>query len=229
MKIQRKHYKSVIKSIDETQGVVIIAANAFNNVDAQNDISVPGSFAKTIENIKNIYWYKNHNTDETLGIVKRLWEDDLFLNAELKFNLDKSISKNMYSDYKFFEEHNNEIKHSVGVTPVADKVEFRDDIRLVKEWKLWEVSSLTKWPANDLAGTHAVKTMEDIENIEQYFDWMSEKGLHTDEFIRQTEQLIKTLKETQSQSIESVVVPLEIKDEPSTDTRKRKDFLINLI
>ena len=37
--------------------------------------------------------------------------------------------------------------------------------RIVKEWKLWEVSSLTKWPANELAGTHAVKTMEDMKNL----------------------------------------------------------------
>ena len=231
-----KQYKSRIKSIDETKGVVVVAANAFNNIDAQNDISVPGSFSKTIENIKNIYWYKNHDTNETLGVITRLWEDDLFLNAEMKFNLDKEISKNMYSDYRFFQEHANEIKHSVGVSAIPDKVEFRDDIRLVKEWKLWEVSSLTKWPANELAGTHAVKTIEDMENIQMYFDWMSSKGLHTDEFIRQTENLLETLKEKtfkpkgilinpedidkelQLQIIEPPVKALEIKKEPDFST-----------
>ena len=203
----RKQYRSVIKSIDETKGVVVIAANAFNNVDTQGDVSVPGSFSKTIENIKNIYWYKNHNTDETLGIIQRLWEDDLFLNAEMKFNLDKEISRNMYSDYRFFQEHNNEIKHSVGVSAIPDKIEYRDEIRLVKEWRLWEISSLTRWPANDLAGTHEVKTIEDVKNIQEYFDWMSEKGLHTDEFIRQTEDLLKRLKEPSKKALKNKTEP----------------------
>lgn len=215
--IQRKQYKSTIKSIDDKKGIVVVAANAFNNVDSQKDISAPGSFAKTIENIKNIYWYKNHDTYETLGIINKLWEDDLFLNAELKFNLDKDISKNMYSDYKFFQDHDNEIKHSVGVTAMMDKVEWQEDIRLVKEWKLWEISSLTMWPANELAGTHAVKSIQDIETIQKYYEWMSSKGLHTDEFIRQTETLLIKLK-SQSQNIEPVIKPLESKKEPDFST-----------
>ena len=212
---QQKQYRTTIKSIDETRGYVVVAANAFNNVDSQGDVSANGSFKKTIENIKNIYWYKNHNPNETLGIITRLWEDDLFLNAEMKFNLDKEISRNMYSDYRFFQENNNEIKHSVGVTAIPDKIDYKDDVRIVKEWKLWELSSLTKWPSNELAGTHLVKSMNDIENLKQYFEWMSENGMHTDEFIRQTEDILKELKQK------------EIKEEPLTEaleTPKEPDY-----
>ena len=217
--LQHKQLKSRIKSIDETKGVVVVAANAFNNVDSQGDVSMPGSFAKTIENIKNIYWYKNHDTDETLGIIQRLWEDDSFLNAEMKFNLDKEMSRNMYSDYRFFQEHNNEIKHSVGVSVIPDKVEYLNEIRQVKEWKLWEISSLTKWPANALAGTHEVKTMQDVTNLQQYYDWMSSKGLHTDEFILQAETLLKELRdELQLQIIKPVIEPLKTKEEPDFST-----------
>lgn len=212
---QIKQYRSVIKGIDETKGVVIIAANAFNNVDSQGDVSMPGSFAKTIENIKNIYWYKNHNDNETLGVIQRLWEDDLYLNAELHFNLEKEFSRNMYSDYKFFKEKNNEIKHSVGVSVISDKVEYLNEIRQVKEWKLWEISSLTKWPANELAGTHEVKSLEHLKTIKEYYEWMSNKGLHTDVFIRQTEDL---LKELQLQQIEPVIEPLKNTKEPELST-----------
>lgn len=211
----QKQYRSIIKGIDETKGVVVVAANAFNNVDSQGDVSMPGSFAKTIENIKNIYWYKNHDTSETLGIVQRLWEDDKFLNAELKFNLDKEISRNMYSDYKFFQEHNNEIKHSVGVSAIPDKIEYLDEIRQVKEWKLWEISSLTNWPANKLAGTHEVKSLDQLHSLEKYYEWITNKGIHTDDFILQMESLLKKL---QLQTIEPSSETLEIKKEPDTST-----------
>jgi len=210
---QIKQLRSVIKGIDETKGVVIIAANAFNNIDSQGDVSLPGSFKKTIENIKNIYWYKNHDTHETLGMVVNLWEDPHFLNAELKFNLDKEISRNMYSDYKFFQEHNNEIKHSVGVSAIQRDVE--DNVKYVKEWKLWEISSLTQWPANELAGTHEVKSLEQIENLERYYEWMSKKGMHTDDFILQMESLLKKL---QLQSIEPSNDTQIIKQEPDNST-----------
>jgi hypothetical protein len=188
---QVKTYKSVVKELNKNEGIVIIAANAFNNIDSQGDVSLKGSFKKTIENIKNIYWYKNHDTYETLGIVKKLWEDDYFLNAELKFNLDKEISRNMYSDYQFFQENGSQVKHSVGVSAVQKEV--KDNIMYVKEWKLWEISSLTQWPSNDLAGTHAVKSIEGLKNLEDYYNWMSKKGMHTDDFIRQTENLLKKL------------------------------------
>lgn len=182
-----KDYRSTVKDVND-KGIVVVAANAFNNVDSQQDISLPGSFNKTIENIKNIYWYKNHNTDETLGIISKLWEDDLFLNAEMKFNLDKEISRNMYSDYKFFSENKNTVKHSVGVSYVKDKYEVKDDITYVKEWKLWEISSLTKWPANENTPTHSIKSLED------YYTWCSKEGIHTDDFIIQLEQLLNILK-----------------------------------
>jgi len=198
----KKEYKSIIKDIDD-KGVVIIAANAFNNIDKQNDVSLPGSFKRTIANLKNIYWYKNHDNNETLGIIQKLWEDDQFLIGKHKFNLEKEISRNMYSDYKFFVENNSTIKHSVGVSTTSDKIEIKDGIRYVKEWRLYEVSSLTKQPANDLAVTIAVKNEDfdyktKFEEMKNYFEWIAKKGLHTEEFIRTKEnelnQLINIIK-----------------------------------
>lgn len=185
-----KKYRSNVKDITKS-GTVVVAANAFNNVDSQGDVSLPGSFKKTIENIKSIYWYKNHNTDETLGIIKNLWEDDNYLNAEMNFNLEKEISRNMYSDYKFFAENERTVKHSVGVSTFKDKFEIKEDVRYVKEWKLWEISSLTKWAANDNTPTHLVKDFD----INEYYTWMCKEGMHTDNFIKQIENLLKEIKE----------------------------------
>jgi hypothetical protein len=110
----------------------------------------------------------------------------------------------------------------VGVSAIPDKVEFRDEVRIVKEWKLWEISSLTKWPANDLAGTHEIKTIEDIKNIQEYYDWMSEKGLHTDEFILQIENLLKKLKQ------EPPVKALKKEEEPEVSTLNYNYLIQNL-
>jgi len=194
---QNKTYKSLIQDIDE-KGIVIVAVNAFGNVDAQKDRSLKGSFDKTIrENIENIYWYKNHDDNEEPGIIKRLFTDDRYLMAELKFNLDKEFSRNLYSDYRFKQEHGKTVRHSIGVSAIQHK--DNNGIRDVQEWKLWEVSSLTKWPANFETPTLSVKNMSSIDNImddlETYLNWIVEKGLHTDEFIKGFEKIYTGLRD----------------------------------
>lgn len=193
-----KIYKSAIKELDE-KGMALVAVNAFGNVDQQKDRSLSGSFDKTIrENIDNIYWYKNHDTNENPGIIKSLFPDERYLMAELKFNLDKEFSRNLYSDYKFFMENGKTLKHSIGVSAI----QYKDNkgIRDVSEWKLFEVSSLTKWPANEDTPTLAIKSLEEnsfseyMDELEKYVKWIVEKGLHTDEFIKEFEQKYTGLK-----------------------------------
>lgn len=183
--IIQKIYKSSVNDIND-KGEVIIAINAIGNVDNQKDRSLPGSFNKTLtEGINNIYWYKNHNSDEVLGVPLRIWEENNYVNAHAKFNLDKQFSRDMYADYKFFQEHGKSIKHSVGVSAINFKMD--KDIRNVSEWKLWEFSSLTKWPANEDTPTHSIKS-DYIDELDLYLDWIKTKGIHTDEYI---ERIIK--------------------------------------
>lgn len=193
---QTKIFKSQISDLNES-GIVIVAVNAFGNVDSQKDRSLHGSFDKTIkENLENIYWYKNHDDNEEPGIIKRLFTDDRYLMAELKFNLDKEFSRNLYSDYKFKQENGKTVRHSIGVSAIQAK--DNNGIRDVMEWKLWEVSSLTKWPANFDTPTLAVKSMKNVsailDELETYVNWIKEKGLHTDEFIRGFEKIYAGLK-----------------------------------
>jgi phage head maturation protease len=223
--MEHKIYKSIVEETN-TKGEVIIAINAIGNIDKQNDRSMSGSFNKTIsEGLKNIFWYKNHDSNEVLGVPKRLWEDNIYLNAQAKFNLDKEFSRNMYSDYKFFQENGQTIKHSVGVTAI--KFDMNKDIRDVKEWKLWEFSSLTKWPANDETPTHSIKSFDEIElneilkNIETYLTWISQKGIHTDEHILQVEKF--------DQQIKTIISGLPLKAQAETEPLKalNLDYLIN--
>jgi hypothetical protein len=195
---QHKIFKSAIQDIT-SKGEVIVAVNAFGNVDAQKDRSLKGSFDKTIkENIDNIYWYKNHDDNEEPGIIKRLYTSDSFLEAELKFNLEKEFSRNLYSDYQFKQANNKTVRHSIGVTAIQAK--DNAGIRDVMEWKLWEVSSLTKWPANFETPTLSIKslnqnTSELLDELEIYVNWIKEKGLHTDEFIQGFEKIYTGLRQ----------------------------------
>ena len=45
---QRLLYKTKANDLDEVKGIVKVAVNGIGVVDSQNDISMPGSFTKTI-------------------------------------------------------------------------------------------------------------------------------------------------------------------------------------
>jgi hypothetical protein len=52
-----KAYKSKVEDVDN-KGRVIVAANALGNVDNMKDMSMEGSFTKTLnENFKRVRWF----------------------------------------------------------------------------------------------------------------------------------------------------------------------------
>ena len=66
---QRLLYKTKANDLDETRGIVTVAVNGIGIVDSQNDISMPGSFNKTLkENITRMKWFLNHDTTQLLGV-----------------------------------------------------------------------------------------------------------------------------------------------------------------
>ena len=82
-------------------------------------------------------------------------------------------------------EAGKQMEHSVGVNAIKYELDNENSVRKVSEWKLWEVSTLTAWGANDRALSVSVKelknaTREDIEreiifckgllNIQSYSD-----------------------------------------------------------
>lgn len=162
-----------IKAIDE-KGIVSFYANAFNNMDSMRDISLPGSFSKTIkENAARIRHFKYHDHRQMPGVIVDLKEDDYGLLVTSKLILDTQLGKETYEEYKAMFEAGKQMEHSVGVNAIKYDVTDPDDwekrVRKVSEWKLWEVSTLTAWGANDRALAVSIKnlegaTREEIEN-----------------------------------------------------------------
>jgi len=170
-----KEYKSCnyeIKSLDE-KGIVQFYANVFGNVDTDGDRSLSGSFAKTIkENGNRIRHYKMHDRNRMPGVVIDLKEDPIGLLVTSQLIMGTQLGRETYEEYKAIAAAGKQMEHSAGLNPIQYNIIGKDtvasEIREVSEWKLWEVSTLTAWGANDKALTVSLKelegaTREDIE------------------------------------------------------------------
>lgn len=143
---QRLLYKTKANDLDEVKGIVTVAVNGIGVVDSQNDISMPGSFTKTLkENIARMKWFLNHDVTQLLGVPLEGEEKDGNLVMTGQLNLAKQIGRDTLEDYKLFAAAGRTLEHSIGVQAIK-----RDekDHRKVLEWKMWEYSTLTNWGSN---------------------------------------------------------------------------------
>ena len=128
-----------IKDLDETQGVVKAYANTYNFKDADGDISAFGSFDKTVaENFKRIRVLKDHNPREMIGVPLSIDTKDPYgLLTETKFNLNKPLAKDMFTDVKLMTESNMSAELSIGYKVMQRDVKNKN---IITEYKLMEYS-----------------------------------------------------------------------------------------
>lgn len=189
---QYKDYVSSVKDIDE-KGIVIVAANAIGNVDSDKDMSIDGSFDKTLsEGFKRLKWFLNHDRNLLLGVPIEGKQSGKYLEMKGQLNLKKQIAKDTYEDYKLYAEHGKTLEHSIGVEAV--KWEQQGDTRMVKEWKLWEYSTLTSWGANEDTPMLGIKSADSIIEAIDWLNVMLKKGNYSDEKFLQIEEKINSLK-----------------------------------
>jgi HK97 family phage prohead protease len=157
-----KAQSTQIKDLDE--GVVTAYANYYNNEDSDGDISMPGSFKRTVDHqAKKIRVFKDHDRYTVLGVpIEMDANDPNGLLTRTKFNMEKEVSRDMFTDIKLMMEHGQDADLSVGVIPVK-----RDDQdrRKVTEWKLKEYSFLSSWGANEMATVQMIKSGKPLEEI----------------------------------------------------------------
>ena len=205
-----KNFKSEIKDLNEAKGIAVVYANSFNRLDSDEDISGKGSFAKTLkENVLSSKWFLNHNRNILLGVplIEGSKEDDFGLLAVNQFNMEKEISRDTFFDYKLFAEHGRTLEHSIGYDVIK-----RDekDKRIITEYKLWEISTLTHWGANSDTPLVDLKEYKEIKNIIDHLELMFKYNF-SDERLKRAEKLINELR------------TLEMK-EPSKDTPNLEPF-----
>jgi len=189
MDIKQLSYE--IKDMDEATGVVKAYANAYNFKDSDGDISAYGSFDKTVaENFKRIRVLKDHNPREMIGVPLLIDTKDAYgLLTTTKFNMNKPLGKDMYTDVKLMHDSGLNAELSIGYKVMQRDQKNRD---IITEYKLMEYSFLSSWAANELS------TVQDIKSIKSHYGIMEliEKSYnldYSDERLRQIENLLKAL------------------------------------
>jgi len=194
-----------IKDID-SKGVVTFYWNAFGNEDSDGDITQPSTVAKTInEGIKRVKHFKNHNYTLVPGVIKELGSDSFGAWARSQLILDTMIGKETYAEYKA----GAITEHSFGFDET--KAREKDNPKVIQEVKLWEVSSLTHWGANENAVTIDVKSREELITELDKLTRLT-KGDFSDEYLKELEQKIEII----LKHLKSLTEPDSTDEPPST-------------
>lgn len=163
MEKQIKILDCKVADIDGKKRMVKAYYSAFGNVDSHGDIIERGAGRKTIkengpEGKDIIRHFLNHSFKAnqevlTIGKIKEIGEDDhgnYFWSKIARTALGEDIYK-MYEDGMI----NN---HSFGFIPIKQRV--IDGINHIYEYKMFEISTVTTWSANEKTPTIEVKEGE---------------------------------------------------------------------
>jgi HK97 family phage prohead protease len=164
--MEYKKLTTEVKDLDEKKGIIKAYANVYLNADSDNDISMPGSFTKTVsENRKRIRVLKDHNTTISLGVPLEIDTNDAYgLGTTTQFNLQKEVSRDMFTDIILLKEHDLHAELSIGYGKT--KRDTKDARKITEYGWLGEYSFLSSWAANELA------IVGDIKSIKSHYGVM---------------------------------------------------------
>lgn len=200
-----------LKDLDDTKGVIVAYANAYNYKDSDGDISAFGSFDKTVnENFKRIRVLKDHNPREMIGVPLNIDTKDTYgLLTTSQFNMSKPLAKDTFTDVKLMHDNGLNAELSIGYQVVQRD---KKNKAIITEYKLMEYSFLSSWAANELS------TVQDIKNIKSTYGILEliEKSYnldYSDERLRQIETILKAL-------TNEPIEPITPNDKPLIDAFK---------
>lgn len=157
--MEKASFNLKVKAIDETGKFTGIGA-VYNNVDLGGDKILPGAFTKTLEAGKELPLLWQHNPDDPIGSVK-VTDTPQGLMVEGQLELEDPTAQKAYTFLK-----KGIIKGlSIGYDTV--KAAFVDEVRELRELKLWELSVVT-FPMNQSAMVTGVKAMSDDDRSKHF-------------------------------------------------------------
>lgn len=213
---QYKDLTTTVKDLD-SKGRILVAANALGNVDADKDISMEGSFNKTLkDNFARLKWFLNHDKTQLVGVPIEGKEKYPYLEMLGQVNLNKQLGRDVYEDYKLYAEYGKSLEHSVGVEAI--KKAEKDGVRRVHEWKLWEYSTLTSWGANDQTPMLGIKSLEDLGGAIDWLELKMRKGNFSDEKFVQIEKHLSLLRSLCTEPGASLEDDITQKAKPKDDS-----------
>ena len=196
---------SEFRDIDEASGIIKGYANVYNVKDSDGDISLPGSFSKTVaERAKKIKIFKNH-TPQLVGVPLELDIADPYgLGLTAKMLMDTDAGRDAFHEVKFLHENGFESGLSIGGWVMKRNEKNKAE---VQEYKLKEISVLTtEEPANGLSLIDTVKSVNSLSEPTQEEFWrIIEKAYNvrfSDNILKSLEQFL-TLKDNEPDQLDA--------------------------
>ena len=197
-----------LKELDEAQGIVMAYANAYNNEDSDKDISAFGSFEKTVkENFKRIRVLKDHDPKMMIGVPLMIDTDDTYgLMTTTKFNMDKQMGRDMFTDVKLMYDNGLNAELSIGYNVMQRD---QKNTNIITEYKLREYSFLSSWAANELSTVQGMKSIKSTYGILELIE-KSYNLDYSDQRLKQIETLLKALTDKPLEPNTLIIEPLAL-------------------
>lgn len=157
--------------VDDDSRTIEGWASVFDNVDAGNDIVLPGAFAKTLARRKagdKVVMLWQHNTREPVGVWHDLKEIDKGLYGKGEI-FDTTLGNDAYKLLK-----GGAVKGlSIGYATKQYEIDQKKNVRKLIELDLYEVSLVT-FPMNDKARVTRVKSLP--RTLREFEEFLREAG-----------------------------------------------------
>lgn len=205
-----------VKDIDMKSGTFIQAYTRYDVRDSDNDYGRKGMFTKTWkENFARIRHLVNHDTDWAVGEPQKFYDDNEFayMQSQIGSHTDGEDFKKMV-DSKLIKEA------SYGYTVIKSN-KLKDGSQELLEVKLWEVSSLLGWGANEF--TPVITLVKGRDKAAMFDDYLERlvtlesfcyKSTASDKLLQQLElerdqikSFLKTLITTGTEAVHETLQP----------------------
>lgn len=197
-----------VKDIDTKSGTFVQAYTRYDVKDSDGDYGRKGMFTKTwAENFKRIRHLLNHDTDRPVGEPQKFYDDNeyAYMQSQIgKHDLGSDFIKMVDSGL---------IKEASYGYSIIKANKLKDGSQEILEVKLWEVSSLTGWGANEFTPVIALqKGMDKQSLIKKHLDHYAA----LDSFCRSSDATDFTLQqlEIEKKHVENFLTQLSTVAEP---------------
>ena len=215
-------YKSIlngsVEDVDVKKRIVTGYLSSFDTKDYDNDVIVKGAYSKSINERKNnIFFLNQHDWKQPHGKFNVLTED----SKGLYFESTPFVDGVSYSEDTLKLYDAGIIKeHSVGFNVVKSDFDTKDNVRVIKEIKLYEGSNVTLGANSNTPFTGMKSmTLQDVNDQYKLITKAFRNGTFTDETFSLLEVALKQL---QMQSYELGKKSL-IVDEPIVITQSNDE------
>lgn len=163
MALKHKDFAFEIKAVAET-GVFSGYGSVYGVTDEGDDVVMPGCFADSLKDwatkgrMPALLW--QHSSRQPIGAYTSMKEDanGLFVEGQLALKTQQGAEAYELIAMKAIS------GLSIGFMTREDSYDQKTGVRTIKKADLWEVSVVT-FPQNDLARIDAIKTIEEIGDL----------------------------------------------------------------